>query len=160
MRLSTKGRYAVTAMMDLAIHDERGPVTLADISVCQNISLSYLEQLFSKLRRQQLVKGVRGPGGGYRLARPASEITVAAIIAAVDEKVDATCGGDADCLDGDHCLTHDLWCSLSQRIYEYLDSITLHDFLNRPSVRAVIARQGTDRPQAGVAVPTTRARAD
>jgi len=153
MRLSTKGRYAVTAMMDLAIHDERGPVTLADISVCQNISLSYLEQLFSKLRRQHLVKGVRGPGGGYRLARPAGEITVAAIIAAVDEKVDATCGGDADCVEGDHCLTHDLWCSLSQRIYDYLDSITLQDFLNRPSVRAVIARQDVRRAQASVDVP-------
>ncbi len=160
MRLSTKGRYAVTAMMDLAIHDQRGPVTLADISVCQSISLSYLEQLFSKLRRQQLVKGVRGPGGGYRLARPAGEITVAAIIAAVDEKVDATCGGDVDCAEGDHCLTHDLWCSLSQRIYDYLDSITLQDFLNRPAVRAVIARQDTDHPHAGIAVPVSRAGAD
>ncbi len=142
MRLSTKGRYAVTAMMDLAIHDADGPVTLADISSCQSISLSYLEQLFSKLRRSNLVKGVRGPGGGYRLARPADEITIAAIIAAVDEKVDATCAGDSDCGDNDDpCLTHALWCGLSRRIYEYLDSITLAGFLSRPSVQEVIRRQ-------------------
>jgi len=141
MRLSTKGRYAVTAMMDLAIHAPKGPVTLADISHCQSISLSYLEQLFSKLRRQNLVRGVRGPGGGYQLARPASEITIALIIAAVDEKVDSTCGGERSC-DGDApCLTHELWCGLSKRIYTFLDSISLEDFLNRPSVQEVIRRQ-------------------
>jgi len=128
-------------MMDLAIHESKGPVTLADISSCQNISLSYLEQLFSKLRRDNLVKGVRGPGGGYRLARPADEITIAAIIAAVDEKVDATCDRDTDCGDGDRCLAHTLWCGLSRRIYEYLDSITLAEFLSRPSVQEVIRRQ-------------------
>ncbi len=141
MRLSTKGRYAVTAMMDLAIHAPGGPVTLADISRCQSISLSYLEQLFSRLRRKDLVRGVRGPGGGYVLARPASDITIAAIVAAVDEKVDATCGGDADCDEQSPCLTHDLWCGLSKRIYEFLDSISLEEFLNRPSIQAVIRRQ-------------------
>lgn len=144
MRLSTKGRYAVTAMMDLAIHDAQGPVTLADISNCQSISLSYLEQLFSKLRRSELVRGVRGPGGGYRLARPAEEITIAAIIAAVDEKVDATCAGDSDCQEDDQCLAHLLWCGLSRRIYEYLDSITLAEFLSRPSVQEVIRRQDSE----------------
>jgi Rrf2 family iron-sulfur cluster assembly transcriptional regulator len=141
MRLSTKGRYAVTAMMDLAIHAPDGPVALADISHCQGISLSYLEQLFSRLRRENLVRGVRGPGGGYQLAKPASEITVAEIIAAVDEKVDATCGGEVDCGEDSACLTHDLWCGLSRRIYEFLDSISLEDFLSRPSVQEVIQRQ-------------------
>ena len=141
MRLSTKGRYAVTAMMDLAIHETTGPVTLADISRCQSISLSYLEQLFSRLRKNKLVSGVRGPNGGYRLARPTSDITIANIIAAVDEKVDATCGGDEQCGEGETCLTHELWCKLSKRIYSYLDGITLEDFLSRPAVQEVIRRQ-------------------
>ncbi|HFD80570.1 MAG TPA: Rrf2 family transcriptional regulator [Gammaproteobacteria bacterium] len=144
MRLSTKGRYAVTAMMDLAIHESGGPVTLADISRCQHISLSYLEQLFSKLRRGNLVRGVRGPGGGYRLARPASEITVAAIIAAVDESVDATCRGDSNCGGQDACLTHELWCGLSRRIYNFLDGISLEAFLGRASVQELIRRQNDD----------------
>ncbi|WP_297527526.1 Rrf2 family transcriptional regulator [Thiohalobacter sp.] len=142
MRLSTKGRYAVTAMMDLALHDGKGPVTLADISRCQGISLSYLEQLFAKLRRQGLVKGVRGPGGGYRLARSADAISVADIILAVDERVDSTlCEGREDCQDGERCLTHELWNSLSKQIFDYLDGITLAAFLSRPSVQAVIERQ-------------------
>ncbi|WP_455234810.1 Rrf2 family transcriptional regulator [Thiogranum longum] len=145
MRLSTKGRYAVTAMMDLAIHEPKGPVTLADISHCQSISLSYLEQLFAKLRRENLVRGVRGPGGGYRLAKPASEITIAAIIAAVDEKVDATCGGESDCDEDRACLTHELWCGLSKKIFGFLDSISLEDFLNRPSVQEVIRRQDAEQ---------------
>jgi len=144
MRLSTKGRYAVTAMMDLAIHEQKGPVTLADISHCQSISLSYLEQLFSKLRRENLVRGVRGPGGGYRLAKPADEISIAQIIAAVDEKVDSTCGGDSGCDDGNTCLTHELWCGLSKRIYDFLDNISLKDFLSRPAVQDVIRRQDSD----------------
>jgi len=144
MRLSTKGRYAVTAMMDLAIHESKGPVTLADISHCQSISLSYLEQLFSKLRRQSLVRGVRGPGGGYRLAKPADEISIAQIIAAVDEKVDSTCGGDSGCDESNTCLTHELWCGLSKRIYEFLDGISLEDFLSRPAVQDVIRRQDSD----------------
>lgn len=144
MRLSTKGRYAVTAMMDLAIHDQDGPVTLADISACQNISLSYLEQLFAKLRREKLVEGVRGPGGGYRLALPAGRITIATVIAAVDEKVDASCTGESHCQESEHCLAHDLWCGLSERIFEFLDSITLADFLNRPEVQEVIQRQDAE----------------
>lgn len=142
MRLSTKGRYAVTAMLDLAIHDGKGPITLADISQCQGISLSYLEQLFAKLRRDGLVEGVRGPGGGYRLAKPAAEISIADIIGAVDERVDATlCEGKENCQEGERCLTHDLWTSLSEQIYNYLAAINLADFLARPSVRAVIERQ-------------------
>ncbi len=146
MRLSTKGRYAVTAMLDLAIHDQDGPVTLSDISSCQDISLSYLEQLFSRLRRENLVTGVRGPGGGYRLALPASRITIATIVAAVDENVDATCsGGESQCKEGAYCLAHDLWCGLSERIFEFLDGITLADFINRAEVQAVIHRQDTDQ---------------
>ncbi len=142
MRLSTKGRYAVTAMMDLALHEDVGPVTLADISRCQGISLSYLEQLFAKLRRQGLVEGVRGPGGGYRLARPADAISIADIILAVDERVDSTlCDGREDCQQGERCLTHELWNNLSKRIFDYLDGLTLAAFLARPSVQAVIERQ-------------------
>ncbi len=144
MRLSTKGRYAVTAMMDIAIHDKLGPVTLADISQCQGISLSYLEQLFAKLRKRGLVEGVRGPGGGYRLARPAAGITVADIISAVDERVDATrCGGREDCHEGLRCLTHELWSDLSQQIFSFLEGITLAQFVERPKVREVVTRQNT-----------------
>lgn len=144
MKLSTKGRYAVTAMMDLAIHDHDGPVTLADISNCQGISLSYLEQLFSKLRKHKLVEGVRGPGGGYRLGRPASQISIAQIIVAVDDNIDATrCKGKEDCLGGEKCLTHELWSDLSERLYHFLDDLTLASFINRPEVRAVARRQDT-----------------
>jgi len=142
MKLSTKGRYAVTALMDIAIHDKLGPVTLADISKCQGISLSYLEQLFAKLRKKGLVEGVRGPGGGYRLARAAAKITVADIVSAVDEKVDATrCSGRQDCLDGRRCLTHELWTDLSQQIFTFLQGISLAQFVDRPKVREVVKRQ-------------------
>ncbi len=135
MRLSTKGRYSVTAMLDLAIHDKAGPVTLADISQCQGISLSYLEQLFACLRKDGLVKGVRGPGGGYRLARPASEISIAEIISSVDENVDVTrCKGEGNCQSGDKCLTHELWTKLSERLYNFLDGITLAQFVDRPGI--------------------------
>ncbi len=135
MRLSTKGRYGVTAMMDLAIHDNAGPVTLADISQCQGISLSYLEQLFSKLRKHKLVDGVRGPGGGYRLAKPADQISIAEIISAVDEKVDVTrCNHEGNCQEGERCLTHELWVELSDRLYEFLAGITLAQFANRPGI--------------------------
>ncbi|OOC11468.1 MULTISPECIES: Fe-S cluster assembly transcriptional regulator IscR [Thioalkalivibrio] len=145
MKLSTKGRYAVTAMMDLAIHDRIGPVTLADISQCQGISLSYLEQLFAKLRKAGLVEGVRGPGGGYRLAKRADQISVANIITAVDESVDVTrCKGHKDCQEGDRCLTHELWDELSQQLYDFLDGITLAQFANRPEVQKV-ARQQDER---------------
>jgi Rrf2 family iron-sulfur cluster assembly transcriptional regulator len=145
MRLSTKGRYAVTAMMDLAIYGSAGPVTLADISQCQDISLSYLEQLFAKLRKAKLVEGVRGPGGGYRLGRPASKISVAEIITAVDEKLDMTqCHGEGNCMDGEKCLTHELWRDLSDRLYEFLDGITLSDFVERPEVQEVARRQSRE----------------
>ena len=155
MRLSTKGRYAVTAMLDLCINGHAGPVTLVEISRCQGISLSYLEQLFAKLRKFGLVKGVRGPGGGYQLARPAAEITVANIINAVDEKVDATqCAGKENCQGGEVCLTHELWIRLSKKIYQFLDNITLEEFLQRPSTRVVMERQlgNTER---GVGVKLT-----
>ena len=130
MKLSTKGRYGVTAMMDLAIHDNAGPVTLADISQCQGISLSYLEQLFSKLRKAKLVEGVRGPGGGYRLSRPSDEINIAEIINAVDEKVDVTkCNQEANCQDGMRCLTHDLWMELSERLQSFFLVLRLRNLL-------------------------------
>jgi len=126
MRLTTKGRFAVTAMIDLAARDAEGPVTLAGIADRQKISLSYLEQLFGKLRRYKLVSSVRGPGGGYRLARDMNRITVADIIIAVDEPLDATqCGGKQNCHDEHRCMTHDLWANLNKRMYEYLDSVTL-----------------------------------
>lgn len=130
MKLSTKGRYAVTAMMDIANNHRSGPVALADISRSQGISLSYLEQLFAKLRRCGLVEGVRGPGGGYRLARPANRISMAEIIAAVDETVDMThCGGKANCHGSEACRTHAMWNDLSARINAFLASISLEDFV-------------------------------
>lgn len=135
MKLSTKGRYAVTAMMHLAIHDRHGPVTLAEISLCQGISLSYLEQLFAKLRRRGLVEGVRGPGGGYRLALMPDRITIADIISAVDERMDATrCCGKENCQGGQRCLTHQLWTDLSRQIFTFLEGITLAQFVERPAV--------------------------
>jgi Rrf2 family iron-sulfur cluster assembly transcriptional regulator len=127
MRLTTKGRFAVTAMIDLAARQAEGPVTLAGIAERQKISLSYLEQLFGKLRRHNLVSSVRGPGGGYRLAREMDAITVADIIIAVDEPLDATqCGGKENCHDEHRCMTHHLWSNLNKRMYAYLDSVTLH----------------------------------
>ncbi|MCQ9379032.1 MULTISPECIES: Fe-S cluster assembly transcriptional regulator IscR [unclassified Methyloversatilis] len=130
MRLTTKGRFAVTAMLDLALRQDNGPVTLAGVAERQRISLSYLEQLFGKLRRQELVASVRGPGGGYCLARDARNISVAQIITAVDEPLDATqCGGKENCLDEHRCMTHDLWSSLSRRMYDYLDSVNLHELM-------------------------------
>ena len=142
MRLTTKGRYAVTAMLDLALHGTDRPVSLADISSRQNISLSYLEQLFAKLRRNELVSSVRGPGGGYRLSRSGSEIFVAQIIDAVNEAVDATgCGGTADCQQGEVCLTHHLWCDLSEQIHTFLSAISLSDLVERREVQHISARQ-------------------
>lgn len=132
MRLTTKGRYAVTAMLDLALHYDEGPITLADISQRQGISLSYLEQLFSKLRKNGLVDSTRGPGGGYRLSRDANAIGVADVITAVDEKVDATrCGGLANCQGDKKCLTHELWTDLSDQIYSFLSSISLGTLVER-----------------------------
>ena len=126
MRLTTKGRYAVTAMLDLTLNFDMGAITLSDISERQGISLSYLEQLFARLRKQGLVSSSRGPGGGYRLSRSAAEITVLDVIAAVDEKVDTTqCEGKANCQNGEPCLSHELWQSLSDQISKYLSGITL-----------------------------------
>ncbi|MEQ8800725.1 Fe-S cluster assembly transcriptional regulator IscR [Haliea sp.] len=142
MRLTTKGRYAVTAMLDLALHGGEGPVSLAEISSRQDISLSYLEQLFARLRRRQLVSSVRGPGGGYRLGRSHDAIFVAQIIDAVDEAVDATgCGGKADCQQGEVCLTHHLWQDLSDQIHGFLSQISLATLVERREVRHVSSRQ-------------------
>ena len=130
MRLTTKGRFAVTAMVDLALRQNRGPVTLAAISERQHISLSYLEQLFGKLRRAALVSSVRGPGGGYNLAQPPASISVADIVSAVDEPIDATqCGGKENCHDDKRCKTHDLWATLNEKMQEYLSSVTLADLV-------------------------------
>lgn len=132
MKLTTKGRFAVTAMIDLALRQHAGPVTLAGIAERQRISLSYLEQLFGKLRRNQLVASTRGPGGGYTLARQLSAVSVADIIRAVDEPLDATnCGGMANCHDDKPCMTHDLWTNLNKRMYEYLSSVSLDDLVRQ-----------------------------
>lgn len=144
MRLTTKGRYAVTAMLDLALHADKGPVSLADISKRQEISLSYLEQLFSKLRHNSLVKSVRGPGGGYKLDREASRVFVAEIIDAVDESIDATnCHGVGDCQHGEVCLTHYLWTDLSDQIHQFLSSISLASLVERREVQDVALRQNS-----------------
>jgi len=159
MRLTTKGRFAVTAMIDLALRQNTGPVTLAAISQRQQISLSYLEQLFGKLRRKELVESTRGPGGGYSLARKAVDITVADIIVSVDEPLDATqCGGKGNCSgDGGHCMTHDLWTSLNQRMVEFLDSVSLQKLVDdqlakgvevesRPMIRRAISTAPVVKP--------------
>lgn len=137
MRLTTKGRFAVTAMIDLAMRQDKGPVTLSAISQRQEISLSYLEQLFGKLRRHEIVESVRGPGGGYTLARRPEDVTVADIIIAVDEPLDATqCGGKENCHGNGHehgsrCMTHDLWATLNAKMVEYLDSVSLKDLVDQ-----------------------------
>lgn len=153
MRLTTKGRYAVTAMLDLALNAHGGPTSLADISKRQEISLSYLEQLFARLRRAKLVKSVRGPGGGYLLAHAPLDISVAKVIDAVNESVDATrCQGLSDCQQGDVCLTHHLWCDLSKEIHGFLDGITLGDLVERNDVRRVAERQRRRIDQSTIAV--------
>lgn len=154
MRLTTKGRYAVTAMLDLALHHELGPISLSDISRRQGISLSYLEQLFSRLRREGLVASTRGPGGGYTLSRPADSIAVGDVVTAVDEKVDSTrCGGLTNCHNDERCLTHDLWSELSKQIYEFLNGITLAHLVERNGVQEVAQRQDrTMCQQLGVSV--------
>ena len=137
MRLTTKGRFAVTAMIDVALRQSNGPVALAAISQRQGISLSYLEQLFGKLRRNSLVVSVRGPGGGYTLGRPASEITIADIVTSVDEPLDAThCGGRENCTnDGVRCMTHDLWMALNDKMLEFLSSVTLQSMVDEQNER-------------------------
>lgn len=150
MRLTTKGRYAVTAMLDLALHAHNGPTSLSDISQRQEISLSYLEQLFARLRRAGLVNSVRGPGGGYLLSQPAEAISVSKVIDAVNESVDATrCQGLSDCQQGDTCLTHHLWCELSVQIRHFLDDMTLAQLMLRPDVIRIATRQ-KQRAEAGI----------
>ncbi|MGR9117088.1 MAG: Fe-S cluster assembly transcriptional regulator IscR [Gammaproteobacteria bacterium] len=145
MRLTTKGRYAVTAMLDLAFHSQQNPVTLTDIATRQTISLSYLEQLFARLRRAGMVTGVRGPGGGYKLSREASQINIADVIEAVDEPLDSTkCGGEGNCQNNKACLTHDLWMGLSEQIRSYLKDISLGDLLEKHEIQEVAKRQEND----------------
>ncbi|GBL04759.1 Fe-S cluster assembly transcriptional regulator IscR [Glaciecola sp. KUL10] len=142
MKLTSKGRYAVTAMLDVALHSRRGPVSLADISERQEISLSYLEQLFSRLRKRELVSSVRGPGGGYQLGKDASLIAIGEVIRAVDETVDATrCQGQSDCQGGERCLTHSLWQDLSDRITQFLNGITIAELMQQNEVKEVADRQ-------------------
>lgn len=150
MKLTTKGRYAVTAMLDLSLHDDKGPVSLLEISDRQSISLSYLEQLFSKLRRQGLVTSMRGPGGGYSLSRNPNDIAVSNIIMAVDENLDVTnCGNaSAGCNeDNKRCLTHNLWMDLSHRIQSFLDNISLQDLMDKGEVLEVAARQNIEQKE-------------
>ena len=150
MKLTTKGRYAVTAMLDLALHAQKGPVSLADISERQGISISYLEQLFSKLRKNELVSSVRGPGGGYRLSRDGNQIFVAQIIDAVDEKVDVTrCMGNGNCQDGETCLTHDLWQDLSMQLHNFLSDISVQSLVDRAEIRKVADRQDRYQSERG-----------
>jgi Rrf2 family iron-sulfur cluster assembly transcriptional regulator len=158
MRLTTKGRYAVTAMLDLALNAQQGPVSLADISERQSISVSYLEQLFAKLRKGGLVASMRGPGGGYQLSRDSDAIYVAEIIDAVDERVDVTrCGGQGDCQQGVMCLTHELWSDLSSQLHAFLESISLKELVDRREVRVVALRQSQAQRlrQESAAVTTT-----
>lgn len=161
MRLTTKGRFAVTAMLDLALNEvsdngQQKPVTLADISERQDISLSYLEQLFSRLRRQGLISSVRGPGGGYNLAKEKADISISAIIAAVDENIDATqCSGKEDCHGADgRCMTHDLWASLNKKILDHLEGVSLADMVssqqNRTSSQIVFAERNTANEEVAI----------
>lgn len=157
MKLTSKGRYGVTAILDLAFHVHEGPVSLAHISRRQNISLSYLEQLFTRLRKHKLVKSTRGPGGGYELNRLPEQIAVAEVIAAVDEHVDNTrCSGATNCHDGRQCLTHELWDDLSRQISSFLDEISLQDLLDEEGIRAVAERQdGSTRLDPRLVAPPT-----
>ena len=148
MRLTSKGRYAVTAMIDLALHAGINPVPLAEISERQNISLSYLEQLFSRLRRQKLVTSSRGPGGGYKLGQPPEQISVGMIIDAVDENVKATkCDSTGGCNDGKRCLTHSLWDDLSARISDFLDNISLADLMANNEIKQMVKEQDNSHLQ-------------
>ncbi len=142
MKMTTKGRYAVTALLDLTLHDSEGPVNLSDISRRQDISLTYLEQLFSKMKRHGLIESARGPGGGYSLAQDADDITIAKIIFSVDEPVDVTrCGGKQNCQAEERCLTHDLWLELNLHISDFLNNMTLANLAQRNNVKQVTERQ-------------------
>ena len=142
MKLTSKGRYAVTAILDLAFHSHTGPVSLSQVSRRQDLSLSYLEQLFTRLRKEKLVRSTRGPGGGYSLERPPEDITIAEVIAAVDEDMDTTrCSGEINCQDGKQCLSHELWDELSQQIYLFLKEISLRDLMEEPDILQVAERQ-------------------
>ena len=142
MKLTSKGRYAVTAMLDVTIHAACGPVSLSDVSSRQGISLSYLEQLFAKLRKKGLVTSTRGPGGGYRLSRCSTQIAIADVVSAVNESVDATkCQGKGNCQGGEQCLTHSLWQDLSEKIEEFLQGITLSELVLKSDVQTVSKRQ-------------------
>ena len=157
MRLTTKGRYAVTAMLDLALHQDQGPITLADISLRQGVSISYLEQLFAKLRRSKLVESVRGPGGGYRLSGGPAAISVAQIVEAVNDSMDATrCLGKGDCQHGEVCLTHHLWSDLSARLRQFLNDITLADLVSRDDIQRVKTRQDNCPASAGRSIDRSR----
>ena len=146
MKLTTKGRYAVTALLDLALHDGEGPVCLSEIAARQDISLPYLEQLFTRLRRHGLVASTRGPGGGYNLGKAAADIRVADIISAVDESFDATrCGGERDCHGGKACLTHELWADLSREVHRFLQSVNLEQLMQSAPVRSAAARQNQEQ---------------
>ena len=153
MRLTTKGRFAVTAMLDLALNGTEGPVTLAGISARQKISLSYLEQLFGKLRRRELVESVRGPGGGYHLARGAAFVSVADIVRAVEEPIDSTqCGGRENCHDNQRCMTHDLWADLNSTVYGFLEGVKLSDLVERQKTKTVSVVRS---PRGREALPVT-----
>lgn len=154
MKLTSKGRYAVTAILDLAFHARSGPVPLPNIAGRQGLSLSYLEQLFTRLRKAGLVESTRGPGGGYTLARAAPEISVAEVIAAVDERVDnTTCSGAGNCHEGEQCLTHELWDDLGSQISGFLGGISLQDLVNEEEIRSVAARQDAAAGQAITVTP-------
>ncbi|HCW90161.1 MAG TPA: Fe-S cluster assembly transcriptional regulator IscR [Marinobacter sp.] len=150
MKLTTKGRYAVTAMLDLALHTDVGPVSLAEISSRQEISLSYLEQLFARLRRRNLVVSVRGPGGGYRLGRGAEAVFVSDVVDAVNESLDTTrCKNRGDCQNGEMCLTHHLWSDLSDQIHQFLSQISLADLMKKREIQVVAARQNLRQAKGG-----------
>ena len=156
MRLTTKGRFAVTAMIDVAMHGGQGPVTLAAVSARQKISLSYLEQLFGKLRRSGLVDSVRGPGGGYNLAKAPNDVSVADIIIAVDEPLDATqCGGRENCLDDRRCMTHELWASLNEHIFSFLSGVTLAQLVAQQQQKAGEVAVLQDHRRAPADAPST-----
>ncbi|PID42232.1 MAG: Fe-S cluster assembly transcriptional regulator IscR [Proteobacteria bacterium] len=151
MKLTTKGRYAVTAMLDLSLHSQDGPVSLADISRRQGISLSYLEQLFAKLRKQSLVRSIRGPGGGYLLGRDEADIYIAQVVDAVSESIDTTrCKQQGNCQDGEICLTHYLWADLSKQIHQFLSAISLYDLMKNRNVQAIADRQNNKIQPIGV----------